>query len=33
MDGDDGNKEIREVNSKMRQWFAGKCLMDRNWCG
>ena len=32
MDGTDGTEEIREVNSKMTQWFAGKCLMDRNWC-
>ena len=33
MAGDDGSTEqIREVNAKMTQWFAGKCLMDRNWC-
>ena len=30
--GDGSSEQIREVNAKMTQWFAGKCLMDRNWC-
>ena len=25
-------KNETDANVKMRQWFAGKCLIDRNWC-
>ena len=25
-------ENVTSANIKMEQWFAGKCLMDRNWC-